>query len=236
MVRRWDGLSVDGETVDVVVRLVIDNCAHLWAYRKRNLAMKQIARFILWLNGWKIDQNFPKESQRSVMIAAPHTSNWDFYYLRLAFWVLGIPMKVAIKNDWTKPPIGWLLHSLGALGIDRGPKGATNRKSQVEAMVELFTSNAKIALVIAPEGTRKQVQAWKKGFYWIAQGAQVPITCGYLDYKNKIAGVGSLVVQTTGDLTKDLIPIMEFYKDIQGKHPYQFQIDEKFIDVVNGTS
>jgi len=191
--------------------------------------MKQIARFLLMLTGWKVDKNFPVEAQRCVMIAAPHTSNWDFYYVRLAFWVLEVPMKVAIKDDWTKAPFGWFVKPLGGVGINRGPKNGTKRKSQVQAMAESFDKHDRIAMVIAAEGTRKLVESWKNGYYWIADAAKVPITCGYLDYKNKIAGVGPVVVHTTGDLKKDLPPVMEFYRDIKGKYPEQFKIDERYV-------
>lgn len=191
--------------------------------------MKQIARFLLWLSGWKVDMQFPVETERCVMIAAPHTSNWDFYYVRLAFWVLRIPMKVAIKNDWVKFPFGLIVKPLGGLGIDRSPKGASERLSQVDAMARAFEGKQKIAMVIAAEGTRRKRDQWKMGYYWIAHKAQVPITCGYLDYQNKIAGVGSLVLYPSGDPNLDLPPVMNFYKDIKGKYPEQFRVDERYL-------
>jgi len=190
--------------------------------------MKRIAQFILWLSGWKVDPRIPPESQRCVMIAAPHTSNWDFYYVRLAFWVLEIPMKVAIKNDWTKFPFGLLVKPLGGLGIDRSPKATNERLSQADAMAAAFEGRERIAMVIAAEGTRRKREKWKMGYYWIAHKAKVPITCGYLDYKNKIAGVGPVVLLPSGEPSDELKPIMDFYKDIQGKYPAQFQVDERY--------
>ncbi|MEL6389150.1 MAG: 1-acyl-sn-glycerol-3-phosphate acyltransferase [Bacteroidota bacterium] len=190
--------------------------------------MKGIAKFLLWLGGWKLDPNIPPESQRCVMVAAPHTSNWDFYYVRLAFWALGIPMKVAIKNDWTNPPFGWVIKPMGGIGVNRGPKKGTQRKSQVDAMAALFTTRDRIAMVIAPEGTRQLNPRWKMGYYWIASTAKVPITMGYLDYKRKVAGVSPIVIHPTGDPKKDLPQMMNFYKSINGFAPDQFQVDERY--------
>lgn len=191
--------------------------------------IKQIARFLLWLSGWKVDMKIPPETERCVMIAAPHTSNWDFYYLRLAFWILDIPLKVAIKNDWTRFPFGLVVKPLGGLGIDRGPKTSSVRLSQADAMAAGFEGRDRIAMVIAAEGTRKLRPQWKMGYYWIAHKAQVPITCGYLDYKNKKAGVGPVVVHPSGVPDQELQPIMNFYKDIKGRYPEQFQVDERYI-------
>lgn len=190
--------------------------------------MKQISRFLLWLSGWKVDPQIPVETQRCVMIAAPHTSNWDFYYLRLAFWILQIPMKVAIKNDWTRFPFGLVVKPLGGIGIDRSPKETSERLSQADAMAAAFIGRDKIAMVIAAEGTRRKRVKWKMGYYWIAHKAQVPITCGYLDYENKIAGVGPVVLNPTGAPGEELKPIMEFYRNIKGRHPNQFVVDERY--------
>ena len=189
---------------------------------------KLIAGFLMWLSGWKLDRNTPAETERCVMVAAPHTSNWDAYYLKLAFVLLGIPMKVAIKNSWTKGFIGLFVRPLGGLGIDRTPKEGSQRLSQTEAMANFFKQHERIALVIAPEGTRRKVKKWKMGFYWVAKEANVPITMGYLDYKNKVAGVGPVVINPTGDMESDLIPLNDFYRDIKGRFPEKFGLDGRF--------
>ena len=79
--------------------------------------MKRIALFVLRLFGWKVDFTMPIEHKRSVLIAAPHTSNWDFLFVRLAFWALEVPMKVALKDDWTKFPFGHIIKPLGGVGV-----------------------------------------------------------------------------------------------------------------------
>ena len=162
------------------------------------------------------------------MIAAPHTTNWDGIMVRVAFSILEIPVKIAIKDFWTKFPMGLIVKPLGGLGINRGPKDPNKpRRSQVEQMADFFGEHERMALVIAPEGTRALRQQWKMGFYHAAKLANVPITYGYLDYKNKIAGVGG-ALYPTDDIAADMKKIMEFYKNITPKHPEYFMLDERY--------
>lgn len=187
---------------------------------------KLISKFLMWLSGWKVDKNIPPEARRCVMVAAPHTSNWDAYYLRLAFYMLDLPMKVAIKDNWTKGILGFLIKPLGGVGIDRSPLKKADRPSQTGQMAALFDQYEDIALVIAPEGTRKRRDKWKKGFYWIAKEAGVPITFGYLDYKNRIAGVGPKALYPSANIEADMTILNDFYRHIKGKHPENYALDE----------
>lgn len=190
---------------------------------------KLIAKFILWIVGWKINPNLPKEAERSVMIAAPHTTNWDGIMVGVAFKVLGIPVKVAIKDFWTKFPMSLIVKPFGGLGINRGPKDPNKpRKSQVDQMADFFNQYEKMALVIAPEGTRALRKQWKMGFYHVAKKANVPITFGYLDYAKKEAGVAG-PLYPTDDMEADMKKIMAFYKNITGKYPDYFSLDERYI-------
>ena len=190
---------------------------------------KFIARLWLKLAGWTVDYTVPKEANHCVMIAAPHTTNWDFVYTRLAFYVLDIPMKIAIKDFWTKLfLVGWVIRALGGIGINRSPKKAgEKRRSMVEAMAEIIQQTDNIAMVIAVEGTRKPVKEWRMGFYHTAVQANVPITLGYLDYEKKLAGVG-IAVHPTGDVAADMKQIMDFYKNIAPKYPQNFLLDERY--------
>lgn len=189
---------------------------------------KAFARFILSIFGWSVDENIPPESQRSVMIAAPHTSNWDFILTRVAFYVLGIPVKIAVKDFWTKFPFGIITVPFGGLGIDRSKKDPNNpRPSQVQQMANFFDKYDKIAMVISPEGTRTLRKQWKMGFYHTAKIANVPITFGYLDFKNKVAGVGG-VVHLSDSMEEDMAKIMDFYRDITPKFPAQYSTDERY--------
>ena len=190
---------------------------------------KKIIIFLLKLFGWTINYDIPKEAQRCVMTAAPHTSNWDAIITRLSFFVLDIPVKIAIKNSWTKFPIGLFIVPLGGLGIDRSPKDPNKpRKSQTEQMADFFSKYERIALVISPEGSRSLRKQWKMGFYYVARQANVPITFGYLDYANKIAGVGG-VLYPTDDIDADMRVVINFYKDIKGLYPENFTPDERYL-------
>ena len=190
---------------------------------------KFIARLWLKLAGWTVNPIVPKEANHCVMIAAPHTTNWDFIYTRLAFYILDIPTKIAIKDFWTNLfLLGPIIRALGGVGINRTPKKAgEQRRSMVEAMAEVIENTERIAMVIAVEGTRKPVSRWKMGFYHTAVLANAPITFGYLDYEKKIAGVGG-AIHPTGDLEKDMKVVMDFYKDIVPKFPEKFLLDERY--------
>ncbi len=190
---------------------------------------KLISRFIFWIFGWKLDNNLKnvlnKDVRRCVMIAAPHTSNWDFIFARAAFSLMEVPVRYTVKIEWLKPPFGGIMKALGAIGIDRSPKKAGDeRPSMTDAMIDLFKQNKELAIMVTPEGTRSLRTKWKTGFYHVAVGAGVPIGLGYLDYKNKVAGVGKMLYPS-GDMQKDMREIMAFYKNIQGQNPELFSVD-----------
>ncbi len=189
---------------------------------------KTLASRLLALSGWRIAPDYPAETERCVMIAAPHTSNWDIWYARLGFFVMGIPVRFTIKKEWMRFPFNLALGPLGGLGIDRSPRKADgSRPSYTEQMIELFEKHERLAVMVTPEGTRSKRSTWKTGFYYVALGAKVPICLGYLDYANKIAGVGP-AIHPTGDIQADMHRILEFYSHIQGKHPEKFALDERY--------
>ncbi|MCG8476795.1 MAG: 1-acyl-sn-glycerol-3-phosphate acyltransferase [Cytophagales bacterium] len=180
---------------------------------------KLIAKIIFKTAGWKIKVEDPTKIRRAVMIAAPHTSNWDFIFARAAFFLMDIPVRYTIKKEWVNGIMGPLLRSLGAIGIDRSPKKeGEKRASMVDAMVNLFEEHKELVVMITPEGTRKYQPQWKTGFYRVAQNAGLPIVLGYLDFENKIAGIGP-TIHPTNDYEKDLEKIKSFYRNIKGRHP-----------------
>lgn len=190
--------------------------------------MKLLARLVFFLFGWKLDDHLKADFKRCVMIAAPHTSNWDFVFARAAFALMNIPIRYTLKKEWTKFPYGIFMNPLGAIGIDRSPrKPCEERLSMTEAMIDLFKNHKELVVMVTPEGTRKLRTTWKTGFYHVAVGAKVPIALGYLDYKNKIAGVGKMIYPS-GDMQKDMKEIMTFYKDIPPKHPELFSVDAEY--------
>lgn len=176
--------------------------------------LRLIFRFLFWIKGWKVVNLHPEETNRCVMAAAPHTSNWDLVMTIVAFEKIKVPMRFTIKDDWLKFPFAPFIRPLGALAIDRRPKAeGEERRSMVEAMAQLFEENNDIALVITPEGTRKKVKELRTGFYQVALKAKVPICLGYADYAKKIAGVGK-VIYPSGDYQADLVEINAFYASI----------------------
>ena len=181
--------------------------------------IKQIARLAFKITGWKQVGNYPKELKKAVMIAAPHTSNWDLFYARAAFFIMEVPLKFTIKKESLKGPMAPVLRWLGAIPIDRNRKQASLNKqnSLVNAMIELFDRD-ELVIMITPEGTRNYAPKWKTGFYHVAVGANVPIVLGYLDYKEKHAGIGP-IIYPTGNLEEDLEKILSFYRTKTGKHP-----------------
>lgn len=192
--------------------------------------LKAFCKFILRLHGWKVDMDVPPEAQRCVMTAAPHTSNWDAYFMRLAFFVLDIPMKFTIKDYWTQFPWGIFVKPLGGLGINRRANAQERgAKSYVDQMKDFFNENERIAVVVTPEGSRSYNEKWKTGFYFTAIGAGVPITFGYLDYKKKQAGVGSVVLHPTGNKEEDMKVMINFYKDIHPLYPEKFALDSRYL-------
>ena len=171
--------------------------------------------------GWKVVGGIPEDLKKAVIIAAPHTSYWDFLYARAAFFIMGIPMKITIKKEVVEHPYyGWFVRGLGAIAIDRNPKKGTlkTKVSMVDAMVNLINEHDELIMMVTPEGTRKKVARWKSGFYRVAEKANVPIILGYLDYSKKHAGVGP-VFYPTGDIDKDVEEIKAFYRPIKGKYP-----------------
>jgi 1-acyl-sn-glycerol-3-phosphate acyltransferase len=175
----------------------------------------KISAGILKLAGWKTGGEKPK-AKKFVFLAAPHTSNWDFPLGRLTSSKLEIPLKVLMKKSWFVFPIGGILRWLGAVPIDRSKSGTV-----IDYIVKLFNENDSFVFAITPEGTRSFVEYWKTGFYTIAKKANVPIVCGYLDYKNKKTGVGP-IIYLSDDKEKDFEKIMAFYRTIHPRFEENF--------------
>lgn len=184
-------------------------------------------KLLLKISGWKVDENTPKQFNHCVMIAAPHTSNWDFYYCMLSMKVLKVPMKFTIKKQWFRFPFNLIIKPLGGVPIDTTKTKKNIKGGKVDLMAKLFDHYSNIVLMVTPEGTRSLNQKWKTGFYHIAKTANVPICLGYLDYKNKIAGVGK-AIYPSGDVMKDMKEIMDFYISKGAKFPRKFSLDLRY--------
>lgn len=177
--------------------------------------MKLLAKFIFWFTGWKVVGSVPKDVKKLVMIAAPHTSNWDLLYARAAFYLLDIPVQYTVKKELFFFPLNLVLKFFGGIPIDRKKKG-----KMVDKMAEIYDSHERMCILITPEGTRSYSPNWKKGFYYIAQSAKVPIALGFLDYEKKHAGVGPLIYPT-GNYEEDEETIKSFYRKVTPKFPEQ---------------
>ena len=160
--------------------------------------------------GWRVEGSGP-DIPRAVVVAAPHTSNWDLVFTLAIAATLGIRVSWMGKHTLFRPPFGRLMRAVGGLPVDRRASHGA-----VEAAVELLTSHDRLFLIISPEGTRGRSERWKTGFYRIAQGAGVPIVLGFLDYGRKVGGLGKVFVPT-GDVEKDMEEIRVFYAPIRGK-------------------
>ncbi len=166
----------------------------------------------------------PNGYERCVVIAAPHTSNWDFLYSMSVFFKLNLPIRFLAKKDLFRWPLKSVLENIGGMPVYRH-----KNNNLVEDMIQMFQENEQLMLIIPAEGTRGLVKKWKTGFYHVALGANVPVLLGYLDYENKIAGFGPLLTMT-GDPKVDATAIKDFYRGIKGKYPKNFSLEGLVLD------
>ncbi len=174
--------------------------------------VRALLLFLYRRHGWTALGTAPVE-RRFVMIAAPHTSNWDFpYYLGLTH-TLGVRTHFMAKKSLFRWPFARFMREVGGVSVDRSASQDT-----VEQMIAEFARRDDFVLTIAPEGTRDHVKAWRTGFYRIAHGAGVPIVCGFMDYAKRTGGIGP-IIHPTGDYEADMAPVFAFYRGVTGKHP-----------------
>lgn len=173
------------------------------------------AAFCLRLGGWKIGGP-PPTIDKYVIVAAPHTTWWDGFWMLAFAWWWGIHLNWMGKSSLIKGPLGFVPLRAGLVPVDRSaPQGL------VSQMVDQFEQRDSILLAIPPEGTRAKRDYWKSGFYQIARGAEVPICLSYLDYEKREAGFGPLF-DPSGDVPRDMDRIRAFYKIEWSRHPKLF--------------
>ena len=191
---------------------------------------EKLAEKSLNLMGWELDNHWDLNVDQCVMIAAPHTSNWDALYARLGLKALGVNVRLTIKDSYMKLPFGPFVRAMGGIVIDRSVKQAgQERPSMVQLMSDLFKTHPKLVMLVTPEGTRSKQEQWKTGFYHVAMTAGVPIALAYMDYAKKKTGVGK-IVYPTGDYEKDMVEIMSFYAEINAKFPEKFSVDQRYVN------
>ena len=174
--------------------------------------LQSIARLILKTLGWRLLDPADRPA-RMLVVAYPHTSNWDALYALLAGLSLGLRANWAAKDSLFFWPLGGLLKRLGGIPVNR-----RQRTGFVEQMVERFNSDERCMLIMAPEGTRRRTEGWKTGFYRIATAAQAPIALGCLDYARREAGILAYLT-LSGDPQADIAGIASLYAGRSGKRP-----------------
>jgi len=165
-----------------------------------------------WLKlcGWKMRGDWP-DLPRMVLVAAPHTSNWDGINMLAAAGYYRVRLRWMGKASLTQGPFGWLVLWAGCVPIDR-----SRSNDVVENMRAAFAANETLVLAVPPVGTRSTTAAWKSGFYHIAHGAGVPLVFSVLDYGTRTISVAGSML-TSGDFAADLPLIQRFYADATGK-------------------
>lgn len=166
--------------------------------------------------GWKINGSFHPEVKKYVLIGAPHTSWKDFHIALLSRGAAKININLIAKKSLFKPPFGFMLRALGGLPVDRSKSA-----NLVDAIIQMFNEEEEFRLAISPEGTRKYVENWKTGFYYIAKGADVPIVMYGFDFANKQIRLSD-PFYLTDDMETDFTHFLNFYKDIKGDKPELF--------------
>ncbi len=172
------------------------------------------------LAGWKIVGKLPVEAAKSVVIAAPHTSNWDLPYTLMVAFALRLNVYWMGKTSIFKPPFRGVMMWLGGIPVDR----SQSNNLVAASSAALMQAAGPLQLIVPPEGTRTGTRFWKTGFYYIAAGAGVPIVMAYLDYSKKVGGLGP-IFKTTGDIDADMVAIKAFYAGVSGKNADQFHAD-----------
>jgi len=180
-----------------------------------------IARLIKRLLSWRVDGSLP-DIPKFVLIGAPHTSNWDFILFLGVIFTLRANVRFMGKAELFRWPIGSFFRYCGGVPVDRSKSSGL-----VDQMVQASLESERFILTIAPEGTRHQVQEWKRGFYHIAKGAGIPIVLAVVDGKHKTVRIGQ-VFHPTENIEADMQAIKGFFAGIVGINPRR-----KYITLAN---
>jgi len=175
-----------------------------------------LARSLFRIAGWRAEGKLPDIPK--YVIIATHTSNWDLIVGLTGWSILSHGFSMT-KLSWMgkaeafRGPLGSFMKWIGGIPVER-----SSRHNAVEQFIQAFRSRDKLAMAVAPEGTRKKVTHWKTGFYHIAQGAQVPIVFAFFDYERKVMGIGPAIIPC-GDIQADMEIIRDFYSKVHARYP-----------------
>ena len=160
--------------------------------------------------GWKVEGHIPVTLKKSIVAVVPHASWVDFPVGLGARAVIGKKIVYLGKAELFKPPFGWLFKALGGMPVDR-----SKNNNLVDAVVQVFNSNETLHVALAPEGTRKNVEKLKTGFYYVAKGANIPIILVGFDYPRKTVFVRE-PFYPTNNVEADFKEIATYFSQIQG--------------------
>lgn len=179
---------------------------------------RRICHFLFYhLMGWKSEVTVPIYD-KCIVCMAPHTSNWDLLIGQLFAGAHGITGSFMMKKEWFFFPLGFLFRAMGGIPVDRSRK-----TSLTEQMAERFNQSNRFLLVITPEGTRKANPDWKKGFYYIARGADVRVLLMGFDFPTRMLSI-TKELQLSDNIDDCIFEMKQHFKQYTGKHPEKFAI------------
>ncbi len=181
--------------------------------------MKELSQYLLELLGWEIKSEFP-DIKKSVVIFAPHTSYWDGFYGKLFLMQMNINYKFLSKKEFFKFPLNYFFKAFGSIPVYKN-------KEYINQIVELYNNNKDLHIILSPEGQLAKTTHWKKGCYYIAIKANIPIVVGYIDYKKKELGIKGVITKNN-NIKTTMTEINKMYKDVNAKYPENFATDNRF--------
>ena len=180
---------------------------------------KSLCRLIFRKMGWQVEMTVPYRD-KCIICVAPHTSNWDFIIAELYYHSIGRTAGFLMKKEWFFCPMGVLFRSMGGIPVER-----SRHVSLTDRVAEAAIKAERFELAVTPEGTRSLATKWKRGFYFIALKAGLPIQLYAIDYKRKrIVCTQELV--PSGDVEADMRLIMDYYRPYEGKYPGKFAVED----------
>ena len=178
------------------------------------------------LMGWKEHVTVPRHD-KCIICVAPHTSNWDFVIAQLYYRAIGRKAGFLMKKEWFFWPLGPIFRRMGGVPVER-----SRHTSMTDRLAERIKAAARMELAVTPEGTRSRVTTWKRGFYFIALKANLPVMLYAIDYAHKTI-VCTQTLMPSGDVEADMRKIMDYYRGFEGRHPEKFSVEEAPADTAS---
>lgn len=168
--------------------------------------------------GWKknVTEPFP---EKCIICIAPHTSNWDFFIGKTYCTAIGLTSNFLMKKEWFFWPLGPIFRRMGGIPVER-----SRHTSMTDTLANLASKSPHFMLAVTPEGTRSRVTQWKRGFYFTALKAKLPILLYGIDYATKTI-ICTRTLIPSGDVEADMRIIMDYYRNIHAKYPEKFAVE-----------